>query len=397
MSNSLAKLKRPLKIAMVAGEASGDFLGAGLVKEIKRHHPDAYCYGIGGSLMQDEGFESLFPLDRLSVMGFVAVLGRLKELISIRRILKKRFLNDRPDVFIGIDAPDFNLGLELHLKSAGIATVHYVSPQVWAWREGRLKKIKRSVDHMLALLPFEADYYRGHGVDVTFVGHPLADKVALTPDKNAARLCLGITGSDSIIAILPGSRKAEIAKLGKIFLATASLLSKSIPNVKFIIPCVNDKRKHQLIELLKGFSDLDLTLYDGKVSEVMAASDAMLITSGTATLEAALHKRPFVVSYRAGSLTFAIVKKMVKVKYIALPNLLAGKELVPELLQQDATPEKLCAAMLKSIRDKEYQAELEQAFMKMHLELKRNASELAYGVIKSVIKARRQEHATTLT
>ncbi|MDP0589811.1 MAG: lipid-A-disaccharide synthase [Candidatus Endonucleobacter bathymodioli] len=397
MSNYVAKIRRPLKVAMVAGEASGDFLGAGLIKEIKRHHHDAYCYGIGGALMQDEGFDSLFPLERLSVMGFVAVLGRLKELISIRCRLKRRFIDDQPDVFIGIDAPDFNLGLELQLKSAGIPIVHYVSPQVWAWREGRLKKIKRSVDHMLALLPFEEGYYKDHGVDVTFVGHPLADKVALTSDKNAARLSLGITESGTVIAILPGSRKAEIAKLGKIFLTTARLLSKEIPNVRFIVPCVNEKRKRQLIELLKDFNDLNLTLYDGSVSEVMAASDAMLITSGTATLEAALYKRPFVVSYRAGSITFAIVKKMVKVKYVALPNLLAGKELVPELLQKDATPEKLCAAMLKSIRDKAYQAELEQEFMAMHLQLKRNASELAYGAIKSVMKERRLEHATTLT
>ena len=403
-SNSLAEndgpvtgVTKPLRIAMVAGEASGDILAAGLIKEIKRHHPDAHCYGIGGSLMQAEGFDSLFPMDRLSVMGLVEVLGRLKELIGIRKQLRERFLQDQPDIFIGIDAPDFNLGLERQLKSAGIATAHYVSPQVWAWREGRLKKIKRSVDHMLALLPFEASYYKDHDVDVTFVGHPLADKVSLSPDKMAARRGLKIVEREGpVIGILPGSRKAEVARLGEIFLTTARLLRKEIPNAQFIVPCANEKRKHQLVEMISAFQDLEITLYDGRASEVMAASDAILIASGTATLEAALHKRPLVVSYRMSPLTFAIAKRLVKVEHVALPNLLAGRELVPELLQDDATPEKLCAAMIKALQDKSYQAELELEFNKIHHQLKRNASQLAYDAIKTVIEGK-AGHAAKLS
>ncbi len=391
MTKPLAKTNRPLEIAMVAGEASGDILAAGLIKEIKRHHPDAHCYGIGGPLMQAEGFESLFPMDRLSVMGLVEVLGRLKELIGIRRQLRERFLRDRPDIFVGIDAPDFNLGLEKQLKASGIPTAHYVSPQVWAWREGRLKKIKHSVDHMLALLPFEAKYYKKHALDVTFVGHPLADKVPMVPDKLSARQSLGIAENGPVIGILPGSRKAEVARLGELFFLTARLLRKEIPEARFIVPCANDKRKHQLLQLVDNFKDLDITLYDGRASEVMAASDAILIASGTATLEAALHKRPLVVSYRMSPLTFAIAKRLVKVEHVALPNLLAGREVVPELLQDDAIPENLCAAMIRALSDKAYQAELVQEFEKIHRQLKRNASQLAYGAVKSVIE---DHHAT---
>ncbi|WP_263078881.1 lipid-A-disaccharide synthase [Endozoicomonas sp. Mp262] len=391
MTKPLADQKRPLQVAMVAGEASGDILAAGLIKEIKRHHPDVHCYGIGGPLMQGEGFDSLFPMDRLSVMGLVEVLGRLKELVGIRRQLGDQLIQNPPDIFIGIDAPDFNLGLEKQLKAAGIPTTHYVSPQVWAWREGRLKKIKRSVDHMLALLPFEASYYQGHDVDVTFVGHPLADKVAFSPDKGKARQSLSIARQGLVVGVLPGSRKAEVARLGELFLTTARMLRKEVPSVRFIVPCANDKRKVQLLQMLENYKDLDITLFDGRASDVMAASDAILIASGTATLEAALHKRPLVVSYRMSALTFAIAKRLVKVEHVALPNLLAGRELVPELLQDEATPENLCKAMQRALFDQAYQKELVHEFEKIHQQLKRNASELAYGAVKSVIES---HHAT---
>lgn len=371
---------------MVAGEASGDILAAGLIREIRQHHPDACCYGIGGPLMLAEGFDSLFPMERLSVMGLVEVLGRLKELVSIRRQLRARFLQDLPDIFIGIDAPDFNLGLERQLKMAGIPTAHYVSPQVWAWREGRLKKIRRSVDHMLALLPFEASYYSDHQVAVTFVGHPLADKVAFAPDKRQARLALGVATEGPVVAILPGSRKAEVNRLGELFLATARLLTRDVPGVRFILPCANDKRRIQVEGHLEAYPDLDIKLFDGRASEVMAGADAILIASGTATLEAALHKRPLVVSYRMSPLTFAIVRRLVKVSHVALPNLLAGRELVPELLQDEATPEKLCAAMKRALFDRAYQAELVREFENIHRQLKRNASQLAYGAVRSVIE-----------
>nr|WP_286198152.1 lipid-A-disaccharide synthase [Salinisphaera sp. G21_0] len=376
---------------MVAGEASGDILGAGLIREIKRHYPDAYCYGIGGPLMQSEGFDSLFPMERLSVMGLVEVLGRLRELLGIRKQLRERLIADQPDVFIGIDAPDFNLALERRLKAAGIPTVHYVSPQVWAWREGRLKKIRHSVDHMLALLPFEADYYRDHGVPVTFVGHPLADQISMHPDQDAARHTLGVSrGGGPVIGLLPGSRKPEIAKLGQLFLETARLLRKDFPDARFLIPCANERRKKQLLPIVSEFPDLDVTVYDGQAQSVMAASDAILIASGTAVLEAALHKKPLVVSYKMAPLSFAIVSRMVKVKYVSLPNLLADKALVPEVLQDDATPENLRVLIRKAIEDQAYRGALEQSFKEIHHQLKQDASRLAYEAVISVIQQTRR-------
>ena len=378
-------MTKTLTFAMVAGEASGDVLGAALVREIKRHHPDARCYGIGGSKMIAEGFESLFPMERLSVMGLVEVLGRLRELLGIRKSLRETFLADRPDVFIGIDAPDFNLALERTLKNARIPTVHYVSPQVWAWREGRLKKIRRSVDHMLTLLPFEADYYQGHGVPVTFVGHPMADQVPFELDQQAARRALDIADDGLVMAILPGSRKAEVARLGELFLTTARLLRKEIPGLKFLIPAANERRRQQLIPMLEAFPDLDVVMTDGRASEVMAASDAILIASGTASLEAALHKRPMVISYRMAALSFAILKRVVKVGHVGLPNLLSKEPMVPELLQDDATPEQLSAAMLRALRDQQWREQVTASFTDIHHTLKRDASALACKAVESVI------------
>ncbi|WP_330926785.1 lipid-A-disaccharide synthase [Candidatus Sororendozoicomonas aggregata] len=389
---SAAISTKPLKIAMVAGELSGDILAAGLIREIRRHHPDVYCYGIGGPLMIAEGFDSLFPMERLSVMGLMEVLGRLKELIGIRRELTARLISDQPTVFVGIDAPDFNLGLEKQLKKAGIPTMHYVSPQVWAWREGRLKKIRQSVDHMLTLLPFEADYYNAHHVEVTFVGHPLADMVPMRPDKEAAREALEVPEKGIVIGVLPGSRSAEVSRLGALFFETARLLTKQFPDARFLVPCANMKRKRQLITIAKDYNDLELTLYDGQASEIMAASDAILIASGTATLEAALHKRPLVVSYRMNPITYAIVRRLVNVDCVALPNLLSGQKLMPELLQNDATPEALCDAMVKALTDKVYQQTLEKAFVAIHNVLKRNASELAYQALQSVISKKTVGH-----
>ncbi len=377
----------PLKFAFVAGEASGDLLGAELIKEIKRHHPNAICYGIGGPLMQAEGFDSLFPMERLSVMGLVEVLGRLWELLGIRKQLRTHLITDPPDVFIGIDAPDFNLALERKLKEAGIPTVHYVSPQVWAWREGRLKKIRKAVDHILALLPFEESYFRQHDVAVTFVGHPLADQIPMQPDQNAARQLLQVgAGSGPIIGLLPGSRKAEIARLGSLFLDTARLLRKDYPGARFLIPCANERRKQQLLPIVNAYPDLDVTLYDGKAQPVMAASDAILIASGTAVLEAALHKKPLVVSYKMASLSYAIISRMVKVKYVALPNLLADQPLIPELLQDAATPQRLHEQMRKALEDEAYRQCLKVEFTKIHQQLKQDASRLAFGAIMSVIK-----------
>ncbi len=378
-------MSKPLSFALVAGEASGDLLGAALIREIKQHHPDARCYGIGGPMMMAEGFESLFPMERLSVMGLVEVLGRLKELLGIRKQLRETFVADKPDVFIGIDAPDFNLPLERMLKSAQIPTVHYVSPQVWAWREGRLKKIRRSVDHMLALLPFEAKYYQGHGVPVTFVGHPLADQIAWNPDAVSARNALDIPVNKPVVALLPGSRKAEVARLGALFLETASLLRKQQPELQFVVPCANEKRKQQLLPMLEQYPDLDVTVAVGETSNMMAAADAILIASGTATLEAALHKRPMVISYKMAPLSFAILSRLVKVEHVGLPNLLASKPCVPELLQDDATPEALCEAMIKALSDNSWRSQLIEEFTGIHQTLERDASALAYGAVMSVI------------
>ncbi len=386
---------RALKVALVAGEASGDILGAGLIKEIKRHYPDATFYGIGGPLMQAEGFVSLFPMERLSVMGLTEVLGRLRELLGIRKQLRERLIADQPDVFIGIDAPDFNLALERKLKASGIPTVHYVSPQVWAWREGRLKKIRHAVDHILALLPFEVDYYRDHDVAVTFVGHPLADQIAMEPDQQAARQKLGLSNDGGpVIGLLPGSRKAEVARLGQLFLDTARLLRKDFPDAQFLIPCANERRKQQILPIVSEYPDLNVTVYDGQAQSVMAASDAILIASGTAVLEAALHKKPLVVSYKMAPLSYAIISRMVKVKYVALPNLLADKALVPEILQDNATPENLRDAMKKSVEDQDYRRSLQLSFTEIHQQLKQNASRLAFEAVMSVIqqaKSRQRE------
>ena len=375
----------PLKIALVAGEASGDILGAGLVREIKRQYPDAQCYGIGGPLMMAEGFESLFPMERLSVMGLVEVLGRLRELIGIRKQLKQRLIEDQPDLFIGIDAPDFNLALERKLKEAGIATAHYVSPQVWAWREGRLKKIKKSVDHMLALLPFEVDFYRDHDVPVTFVGHPLADQIPMQPDQAEARNKLHIDQNETVLGLLPGSRKTEVSHLAPLFLDTARLIAKDIPDARFLIPSANERRKRQLLSVLEEYPDLEVTLLDQQAQTVMAASDAILLASGTAVLEAALHKKPLVVSYKMAPLSFAILSRLVKVEHVSLPNLLAGKELIPEILQTEATAETLKEAMLKALNDQEYRSMLEREFMDIHHLLKQDASKLAWDALQPLI------------
>ncbi|PJE79124.1 Lipid-A-disaccharide synthase [invertebrate metagenome] len=382
---SSVKNASALKIALVAGEASGDMLGAGLIREIRHHCPDVQCYGIGGPLMKAEGFDSLFPMERLSVMGLVEVLGRLRELMSIRKTLVTQLLQDKPDVFIGIDAPDFNLSIEKKLKASGIPVVHYVSPQVWAWREKRLEKIRHAVDHMLVLLPFEERYYRQHGIPVTFVGHPLADQVPMVLDREAARKTLGLNDRNTIIALLPGSRRNEVAHLGALFLETAKLLATQQSDLCFLIPCANAERKAQLEPLLKQYPELSVMLYEGKAQLVMTASDVIVLASGTATLEAALHKRPLVVSYRMNPLTFAIARRVVKVKYVALPNLLADDLLVPELLQDEATAENLCKATQKALDDRGYQQKLEIAFTELHHRLKRNASELACQVIFSVI------------
>ncbi|MFT7110360.1 MAG: lipid-A-disaccharide synthase, partial [Psychrobacter glaciei] len=325
--------------AMVAGEASGDILGAGLIKALKTKYPDARFVGIGGPKMIAEGFETLYSMERLSVMGLFEVLTRLGELLKIRKQLFNTIKDMKPDVFIGIDAPDFNLSLERKLKQSGIKTVHYVSPSVWAWREKRVFKIKQSVDLVLCLFPFEVDFYAKYDVPAIFVGHTLADAIDLEPNVAEAKSILGIADNIPIVAILPGSREGEISRLGELFLQSAEIIQKAIPTVQFIIPAANEARKQQLQQLLSDFESVHVTLLNGQSREAMCASDVVLMASGTAALEGMLFKKPLVVSYRLSKLTAFFVFRMLRQPFVSLPNLLAGKELIPEILQDNATPD----------------------------------------------------------
>jgi lipid-A-disaccharide synthase len=378
---------RPVKIGVVAGEVSGDILGAGLIQSIRKRYPNAIFEGIGGPLMIEQGFNSHVPMERLSVMGLVEVLGRIFELIGIRRSLKHHFLKNRPDIFLGIDAPDFNIGLELALRKKGVKTGHYVSPSVWAWRQRRVFKIARAVDLMLTLFPFEAKFYKAHQIAVRFVGHPLADLIPISPNKNLARKALGLDENVQLVALLPGSRAGEISYIGKSFIETASWLYEKDSNIQFIIPYVNDQRRDQIQEIISELGhELPIKLINGKSREVMAASDVVVLASGTATLEAMLLKRPMVVAYRVSSITHYIMKRLLKVPFISLPNLLAGKELVPELLQDQAQPELIGQKVLDRLNTNEG-VQTEESFTDLHLQLKLNASEQAANAISELIES----------
>ncbi|WP_124319342.1 lipid-A-disaccharide synthase [Pseudomonas chlororaphis] len=369
-----------LRIALVAGEASGDILGAGLMRALKAQHPAVEFIGVGGPLMQAQGLVSYFPMERLAVMGLVEVLGRLRELLARRKKLVQTLIAEKPDVFIGIDAPDFNLNIELQLRQAGIKTVHYVSPSVWAWRQKRVLKIREGCDLMLTLFPFEAKFYEEKGVPVRFVGHSLADAIPLEADRAVARAELGLPGGP-LVALMPGSRGGEVGRLGALFLDAAQRLRTLRPGVRFVMPCASPERRTQLEELLVG-RDLPLTLLSGQSHQALAACDAVLIASGTATLEALLYKRPMVVAYRLAPLTFWILKRMVKSPYISLPNLLAQRLLVPELLQDDATAEALAQTLSPLIEDGQEQT---RGFDEIHRTLRRDASNQAAEAVLNLI------------
>ena len=369
-----------LRIALVAGEASGDILGAGLMRALKAQHPAVEFIGVGGPLMQAEGLTSYFPMERLSVMGLVEVLGRLRELLARRKLLIQTLIEEKPDVFIGIDAPDFTLNIELKLRQAGIKTVHYVSPSVWAWRQKRVLKIREGCDLMLTLLPFEARFYEEKGVPVRFVGHTLADTIPLQADRAAARAELGLPDGP-LVALMPGSRGGEVGRLASVFFDAAERLQALKPGVRFVLPCASPQRRAQIETLLEG-RNLPLTLLDGQSHLALAACDAVLIASGTATLEALLYKRPMVVAYRLAPLTFWILKRMVKSPYISLPNLLAQRLLVPELLQDDATPEALAQTLLPLIDGGEEQT---RGFDDIHRILRRDASNQAADAVLTLI------------
>ncbi len=341
----------PKRIALVAGETSGDQLGAGLIAELRARFPDAEFAGIGGAAMRAEGLDAWYDSDALAVMGLAEVLRHLPRLLRLRRALRQRLLAWKPDVFIGIDAPDFNLGVERWLKDRGVRTVHYVGPSVWAWREKRAEKIGRSADRVLCLFPMEPPIYARYGVDARFVGHPLADAIPLDPDRNAARDALDLDPRAPTLALLPGSRLGEIEKMLAIFLETAALVRQQVPALRIVVPAATPACRAAIDARLREFPELSdvVRVLDGDAQRAMIASDAVLLASGTAALEAMLCKRPMVVGHRISPTTYRIVSAfgMLKTRYVSLPNVLAGEGLVPELLQHDCTPSKLAAALLR--------------------------------------------------
>lgn len=384
-SSTFPDSNSPLTIGMVVGEMSGDTLGAGLMRAIKQHYPYAHFVGIGGKKMIAEGFHSFFSMERLAVMGIVDVLKRLPELLAIRKKLSNYFLMMPPDVFIGIDAPDFNLNLELVLRRSGIKTVHYVSPSVWAWRQERIKKIAEGVDLMLTLLPFEAKFYEQHNVPVRFVGHPLADEIDIEPCQQEARKAFSYNSEQSLIALLPGSRASELKYLAPVFIETVKVCLQRSPELEFIVPAANEARKIQFLNFLaEQTQSLPIQVVVGQAQQVMAASDAVLLASGTATLEAMLLKKPMVVAYRWGTVSHAIISRMFKAPFIALPNLLVGQELVPELLQEQVTPERLAAALFHVLEGSSQQI-LVDKFTEIHKVLRRNGDELAAEAVLKLI------------
>ena len=382
------KLKqKPLRIAIVAGEMSGDLLGSNLINAIKAQNSNVEFFGVGGPKMIETGCRSLFPMERLSVMGVVEVLGRLPELLGIRKSLFNYFSQQPPDLFIGIDAPDFNLPLALKLRKKGITTAHYVSPSVWAWRQKRVFKIKEAVDLMLTLLPFEASFYQEHNVPVQFVGHPLADLIDINLDTALAKEHWGHTKDDQIVAVLPGSRGGELKHMGPLFIDVMHRCFRLNPQLKFMVPLANAARKSQFEDqLTQSGYELPVQLVDGHAREVMAGSDAVLVTSGTATLEAMLLKRPMVVAYKWGRITHAIISRLVNTAYISLPNLLADEALVPEFIQEQACPDALAKSLLAQLRE-ERQTCLHQKFTELHQQLACNASQKAANALLSLINA----------
>jgi lipid-A-disaccharide synthase len=381
-----------LTIGIVANEVSGDMLGAALVRELRLRVPDASFVGVAGPRMQELGCQTLVDMERLSVMGLTEVLGHLRELLRIRRDLVRYFLRNRPDAFIGVDAPDFNLGLERQLRAAGIRTVHLVSPTVWAWRPGRVKGIRRAVDLLLCILPFEEEFLLRHGVPARYVGHPLADEIPLQVDQAAARVALGLPAEGEVIAILPGSRVGEVEMLARPFLRAAQRCRQERPRLSFAAPLVS-ARLRAIFEtaLAREAPGLPITLVDGRSREVLAAADVALTASGTATLEALLLKRPMVVGYRVHALTYQLVKRLrlVQVPYVAMSNLLVGRELAPELLQGRCRPDLLAAALLSFLDDPSRMAQIRAEYSRVHEGMRHNAAAQAASAVVELIGAGR--------
>ncbi len=372
-----------VRIAMVAGEASGDLLASHLIAALRAKLPDAVFYGIGGPKMQGQGFDAWWPLEKLAVMGYVDALKNYREIAGIRRQLKKRLLDIRPDIFIGVDAPDFNLGLEEDLKHAGIKTIHYVSPSIWAWRGGRIKKIGRAVNRVLALFPMEPPLYEKARIPVSYVGHPLADIIPLETSKTAVREKLAMPKDAPIFALLPGSRQGELAMMADTFVQTAKLIHERLPGALFVVPLTTRETRLQFEMAIytQQAGEVPFRLLFGHAQDALGAADVSLVASGTATLEAALIKRPMVITYKIAKLSYWIMKRMAYQAFVGLPNVLAGREVVPEILQDQATPENLAEALLKLYEDKENAAAIAETFTDIHWQLRQNTAEKAANAV----------------
>jgi lipid-A-disaccharide synthase len=365
----------PVRIAMVAGEASGDTLGAHLVEALSEALPGAEFVGIGGPKMQAAGLESWYPAETLAVRGYVEVVRHLPEILRVRRELVRRLLDEPPDLFVGVDAPDFNLGLEEKLRGNGVRTVQYVAPQVWAWRSHRVHQLRRAVDCVLSLFPFEVPLLEQAGVAVSFVGHPLADLLPELPDRQAAREQFRLSSAQTVVALLPGSRVSEVDDMGELFIRTAQLIHRQVRNVHFLVPLQSRPTRSLFEQRLYHLEaqELPLTILFGHAHMAMTAADSVLLASGTASLEAALLKRPMVVTYRLSPMTFALLKRRgYELPYVSLPNILAGRFVVPEILQEDATAENLAQAVVNQLGDKVARQAQERAFQDLHRSLRQN-------------------------
>jgi len=380
-------MARHLRVGMVAGEASGDLLAAHLMRALKARRPSIEFAGIGGPRMIAEGFDSHVPIEKLSVRGLAEALRQLREILAIRRRLTRAMLADRPDVFIGVDSSEFNLGVERKLKDAGVPVLHYVSPSVWGWRRGRVRRIARSVNRILVMFPFEPPIYEKAGVPVTYVGHPLADMIPFEPAKEEARAQLRLPAGKLIVALLPGSRRSELQYMAGAFVLAAHRFRQEMPEVHFVCPMVT-RETRELFERAvheNQRTDLPLTLLFGHSHEALAAADLALVASGTATLETALFKTPMVIAYRQSPISWAIMRRMMYLPYVGLPNILAGEKLVPELLQDQATPANLAGALLTLLRDTAAQKRQVARFHEIHAELRQNTAEKAAEAVLSTL------------
>jgi lipid-A-disaccharide synthase len=378
----------PVRIALVAGEASGDLLGSRLIEALRHRLPDAQFCGIGGPRMIAAGLDSWFPQEKLAVRGFVEVVRHLREILAIRGEIFRRVRALRAQLFVGIDSPEFNLGLERRLKRAGLRTAHLVSPQVWAWRRGRIRRMKRYVSQLLVLFPFEEPLYRQSGVDVAYVGHPLADEIPTYTDREAAREQLRLPAHAPVVAIMPGSRQSELEMMAGPFIEAAKLLHARLPAVRFVVPLVTRETRDLFDAALYRHAarDLPMALLFGHARDALAACDVALATSGTVTLEAALTGRAMVIAYRVAPVSYLIARRLIRVPHVGLPNILCGESVVPEFLQHDATPENLAQAVGNMLADAPFRRSIEERFVRLHADLRRDSAERAADALLPLVR-----------